>query len=141
MLLRIIPLEHLQGFPMYMHFQFQKYQKKWTWFVLTVRKLKNLRGLTQQNFMSPSSLHVCFRLTRRFVLIVGGQTPRLTAAPSGNMILGSSQQGGDQNGANHSSVFKLLFKSDTYHFVLTFCRLKQVIWAQQTSKETVLAYA
>lgn len=91
--------------------------------------------------MSPSSLYVCFRLTRRFVLIVGGQTSRLTAAPSGNMILGSSQQGGDQNGANHSCVFKLLFKSDTYHFILTFCRLKQVIWAQQTSKETVLAYA
>ena len=68
------------------------------------------------------------------MLIEGGQAPRLTAAPSGNMILRSSQQGGDQNGANHSCVFKLLFKSDTYHFILTFCRLKQVIGHSKLQK-------
>lgn len=120
MLLTIILSGTPLGFPNVGAFLVSEISKKnGAWFVLTVRKLKNLRDLTQQNFISLSSLHVYFRLTRRFVLIVGGQTPRLTAAPSGNMILGSSQQGGDQNGANHSSFSSFCSKSDTNHFILS----------------------
>lgn len=68
--------------------------------VCVTENYSKIWGLTKLNFISRSSLHVHFRLTRKFVLIAGTQAPRLTAAPSGNTLLGWPQQGGE-NGANH----------------------------------------
>lgn len=139
MLLGIIPSRIPLGFCNVDAFLASEIFQKIDLVCITVRKLlRNLRGLTQQNFISQSSLHAHFRLTRRFVLIVGGQAPRLRTAPSGNMILWSPQQR-EENGAI-TPMFSS-FCSKVTHVTLTFCRPKQVIWPQLTSKATVLPYA
>ena len=91
-----------------------------------------LCGLTKLNFISHSSLHVHFGLTRRFVFIKSSQ------ASFWKHTSGLPKQGGENGWI--ISVFRLLFKSDTLP-PFTFYRPKQVIWLQLTSKKIVLPYA